>query len=265
MSTDGDQTQPQASPRTGEPPYIAEPPTLRAPRTPEESDAAEDTLATRSDERDEPVSLDVIGIPIDDDDDAGQSAGHAGESPVHHPDRPARDDGMQAGATTGSRGTPTGDGGTGSRTKGGQSNDPDSVDVDIAAAEYVLGTLRRHQRRAFEAALVRDPSLRTLLDRWETRLAGLAATAQPKPPPPGLWERIERDIGPAARPLGETRPLAIHRARGESLRPVLKRLHRRMRLWRALAIILLVIVLWLVAERAFGIDLTDIRAMIWPW
>ena len=71
-----------------------------------------------------------------------------------------------------------------------------AADDEDLASEYVLGTLSASERAAFERALARDAALRARVADLEQRLAPLALSAVPVPPPPGLWRALERGIGP---------------------------------------------------------------------
>ena len=71
-------------------------------------------------------------------------------------------------------------------------------DTDALAGEYVLGTLDAREAAAVAAALPADAALREAVDWWEEVLAPLAALAPPEAPPPGLWDRIEDSLEPAA-------------------------------------------------------------------
>lgn len=68
------------------------------------------------------------------------------------------------------------------------------------AGEYVLGTLSRERRREVDAMLPDDATLRAAVAYWEERLLPLSALVEPVAPPPALWARIERSLGPAAAP-----------------------------------------------------------------
>ena len=68
---------------------------------------------------------------------------------------------------------------------------------DDQAAEYVIGTMERAQRRDLERRLPLDAALRQAVDAWEGRLHGLTALAPPIEPPAALWLRIEHSLGPA--------------------------------------------------------------------
>lgn len=66
------------------------------------------------------------------------------------------------------------------------------------AGEYVLGTLSRERRREVDAMLPNDATLRAAVAYWEKRLLPLSALVEPVAPPPALWTRIERSLGPAS-------------------------------------------------------------------
>ena len=68
-------------------------------------------------------------------------------------------------------------------------------DPDLAAAEYVLGTLLPEQARAMEALALADPSVAAQIEGWQVRLAPLAALATPRHPPPELWHRLALATG----------------------------------------------------------------------
>lgn len=68
------------------------------------------------------------------------------------------------------------------------------------AAEYVLGVLSAEQRRAFEQRLELEPTLRTELEYWESRLGALAAEAKPIEPSPQVWAKIMAALPSPAAP-----------------------------------------------------------------
>lgn len=84
---------------------------------------------------------------------------------------------------------------------------------DLDAAEYVLGTLDREERRDFLRRVVREPDTAQEVVAWRERLAPLDDLVAEVPPPASLWPRIERtvsDAPPAANDnRGMWRPLAI--------------------------------------------------------
>ena len=71
----------------------------------------------------------------------------------------------------------------------------DPEDRDVAAGEYVLGTLASDDRARFEAALADDTGLQRAVYDWQDRLVGLAARAAPIEPAATLWSRIEDRLG----------------------------------------------------------------------
>lgn len=85
---------------------------------------------------------------------------------------------------------------------------PQLTPDDMATAgEYVLGTLSRAERVAFQARLQTEPALEAEVARWQAQLSALTAEIAPVAPPAELWSRIERQIdGPAADPAA---PAAI--------------------------------------------------------
>ena len=72
--------------------------------------------------------------------------------------------------------------------------DPDD-DTDLSAAEYVLGVLPPEQARAMEALALADPAVADSIAVWQVRLAPLADTLLPVPPPPELWQRLALATG----------------------------------------------------------------------
>ncbi len=67
-------------------------------------------------------------------------------------------------------------------------------DLDLLAAEYVIGTLDTEERTAFAARLRNDDEAGRAVTAWERRLAAMALRADPVVPSPDLWVRIERDL-----------------------------------------------------------------------
>jgi anti-sigma-K factor RskA len=67
--------------------------------------------------------------------------------------------------------------------------------LDLVAAEYVLGTLTGAARRRFERQLARDPFAARRVRAWEDRFAPLALRLTPVAPGPGVWAAIARRTG----------------------------------------------------------------------
>ncbi|MEP9353830.1 hypothetical protein ABLE93_09550 [Xanthobacter sp. KR7-65] len=64
----------------------------------------------------------------------------------------------------------------------------------ILAAEYVLGTLDREERRQVRARCASDPPFFSLVRLWERRLSPLHELAVPVIPPPDIWRAISADL-----------------------------------------------------------------------
>lgn len=70
--------------------------------------------------------------------------------------------------------------------------------VDALAASYVAGTLRAGARRRVQALLPAHPALRAAVGEWQSRLMPLTTVLAAVPPPPRVWQSIERRLWPAA-------------------------------------------------------------------
>ena len=66
----------------------------------------------------------------------------------------------------------------------------DGSELDMLAAEYVLGVLEEAERREVRLRAQREPALAAAIAAWERRLAPMDEALQPVPPPPALWQRI---------------------------------------------------------------------------
>ena len=75
-------------------------------------------------------------------------------------------------------------------------------DVDILAAEYVIGSLSAEERQALLAG-ARAPELRQHIALWEERLLPLTDSVPAASPPPELWQRLvlATGLGVQVRPL----------------------------------------------------------------
>jgi len=79
-------------------------------------------------------------------------------------------------------------------------------DLENAAAEYVLGTLPADERARIEERLGHDSALREAVQRWQSLLSPLDATATDTVLRPEIWRAIERATagapGASASPAG---------------------------------------------------------------
>ncbi len=85
----------------------------------------------------------------------------------------------------------------------------DPENLDLIAAEYVLGTLAGAARRRFERQLGRDPFAARRVRAWEVRFVWFARRLAPIAPGPAVWEGISRRIGDAGRGGGWRRLAAV--------------------------------------------------------
>jgi anti-sigma-K factor RskA len=99
----------------------------------------------------------------------------------------------------------------------------DQDDIDLLAAEYVLGTLPVDERAAVALRSRHDRLLSTAIDAWERRLSPLAETIAPREAPGHLWSRIEQRLDR----LGDAPTAVIASIAG---------MERRLRRWRAVAV-----------------------------
>jgi len=79
-------------------------------------------------------------------------------------------------------------------------DEPDNL--DLLAAEYVLGTLVGAARSRFKRQLGRDPFTSRRVRAWEDRFALLALHLAPVAPRAAVWEGISRRIGDSGRASG---------------------------------------------------------------
>ncbi|HET7314889.1 anti-sigma factor [Salinisphaera sp.] len=104
---------------------------------------------------------------------------------------------------------------------------PEHDELDLTAAEYVLGTLEPEQASAFRQRLADSAAARARLAVWEDRLARLALDLEPVAPPAYVWEDVARAIGIAREQAADRRP-AAPAAPGNDF--------KRARRWRRLAL-----------------------------
>ena len=67
-------------------------------------------------------------------------------------------------------------------------------EIEIQAAEYVLGTLAAEERTQFESLLATDVAARRAVAAWQQRLAPLAASIEEVAPPAAVWQAIDRSL-----------------------------------------------------------------------
>jgi len=67
--------------------------------------------------------------------------------------------------------------------------------LDLLAAEYVIGTLRAGARRSFERRQRRDPFVARRVSAWEERFAQLSLRLVPIAPSPEVWAAIPSPDG----------------------------------------------------------------------
>jgi anti-sigma-K factor RskA len=81
----------------------------------------------------------------------------------------------------------------------------DERDIDMLAAEYVLGTLPADERAAVARQARQDQALAEAIESWEQRLGPLSETVAPREPPKHVWgqimERLDRLDSLAGRPF----------------------------------------------------------------
>jgi len=82
-----------------------------------------------------------------------------------------------------------------------------SDDLDMLAAEYVLGTLDAAERAGFERRLAGSEPARRAVEEWTRRLGPLALASGDVEPPAGLWDRIEERIASQGRVDGGAAPV----------------------------------------------------------
>jgi anti-sigma-K factor RskA len=103
-------------------------------------------------------------------------------------------------------------------------------DIDLDAAEYVLGTLDASERAAFAARLLNDSAARFAVAGWEQRLAGLAGHVGTVEPSATVWPRIEQALATTS---GRPQAFAVVEGGASTLSPRIKASRDR---WRAAAI-----------------------------
>lgn len=72
--------------------------------------------------------------------------------------------------------------------------DPDQR--NLAAAEYVLGTLSADDKAAFEALMAYSPDLQKEVSEWREHFQTLNDSLEPVVPPGRVWKAIEQQVQP---------------------------------------------------------------------
>lgn len=85
------------------------------------------------------------------------------------------------------------------------------VDLDLTAAEYVLGALSAEDRAAVDAERANNAALAAALADWERRLSPLGDSVSPQTPPDGLWAKISSALDA----LPDQRVIRVSRQEGE--------------------------------------------------
>jgi len=115
-----------------------------------------------------------------------------------------------------------------------------TAEIDLKAAEYVLGTLAADERAAFERLLARDDEAQRAVVEWQNRLAPLSTIAGEVTPPPALWDKIEQAVHGVSRAYSDAPPANVIDLTLEA-----RRLQRARNRWRNTA--------WLTGALAAGL------------
>jgi anti-sigma-K factor RskA len=99
----------------------------------------------------------------------------------------------------------------------------DEQDIDMLAAEYVLGTLPADERAAVTLRARHDEPLAAAIAAWEGRLAALNETIAPREVPRHIWAKIVQRLDR----LGDAPTTVLANVVG---------MERRLRRWRAAAV-----------------------------
>ena len=105
-------------------------------------------------------------------------------------------------------------------------------ELDLEAAEFVLGTLDPAERDQFAARLTGDTEAQAAVVAWEARFADLANGVSPVAPGSHVWPKIERSLS------AETAaPLRFKVIQGGATGDATAALRRSLKRWRAAAMI----------------------------
>lgn len=90
----------------------------------------------------------------------------------------------------------------------------DGQDIDMLAAEYVLGTLDRDERSEVASRRASDPALAAAIEAWEARLGPMHDYVGEAQPSPAVFRRIEAELDAAQPPrtvAGSSEIIALRR------------------------------------------------------
>jgi anti-sigma-K factor RskA len=82
-------------------------------------------------------------------------------------------------------------------------------ELDLRAAEYVLGSQSAEEREAVHREIDRNPEMRAAVARWEARFYPLARATAPANPPADMLARIKAALPPRA---AEAQIIALRRS-----------------------------------------------------
>ena len=74
-------------------------------------------------------------------------------------------------------------------------SDQPPKDLDLLAAEYVIGLLTAGEMHEVEAEALANPTLAASIMGWQARLHPMTEAVPPVPPPAEVWQRIQATIG----------------------------------------------------------------------
>jgi len=84
-------------------------------------------------------------------------------------------------------------------------------ELEVLAAEYVLGTLPEDERLRFEETLGRDPAVREAVRQWREKLVPLDDDATAVVPDPRVWRAIQAATGLSSARAGGSAELILLR------------------------------------------------------
>src|SRR5258707_897333 len=129
--------------------------------------------------------------------------------------------------------------------------------MDALAAEYVLGSLDVEERAQARNLLEADPTFAAKVELWERRFGELHLMVEPVEPDSGIWARIKAklpEVQQGIRPPEPSMPPSVppaspspaaaapQPARDQALERTTALVRRRLRRWRAFAILMTLVV-----------------------